>query len=144
MAKILDYINLQILLDDIENKIQPLIEEKESLSLQMENVLESLDSETIKIIANHLWSNMSNEERQNAEEKRSISETLDINSFDIKYLPFHPFIDKWRLTSYSFDNDKSKIKFTVVCDREANHISGLMTYYIPHVTDWIDLKEFEK
>lgn len=105
--------------------------------------MESLDSDTIKIIANHLWSNMSDEERQNAEEKRNESEELDMNSFDAKYLPFHPFIDKWRILSYSYDKsekEKDKIKIIVICDREANHI----TYYIPHVTDWIDLKEFEK
>jgi len=147
MANIFDYINLQNQLEILEDKIQPLIEEKETLSTQMKDVMESLDSDTIKIIANHLWLNMSDEERQNAKKKRKESEELDMNSFDTKYLPFHPFIDKWRIASYLFDkNDKDndKIKITVVCDREANHISGLMSYYIPHVTDWIDLKEFKK
>ena len=144
MANIFDYINIQNELNAVEDKIQPLITKKENLSIQLKNILEHLDEKVIDVITRHLWSNMSEEERDNATAKRDEFEKISIYSFVAMNLPFHPFIDRWRITSYSVkDDDECKIKFTVVCDREANHISGLMTYYIPHVTDWIDLKEFK-
>lgn len=114
MANIFDYINIQNELNAVEDEIQPLITKKENLSIQLKNILEHLDKKVIDVIARHLWSNMSEEERDNATAKRDEFEKIPIYSFVAMNLPFHPFIDRWRITSYSIkDDDESKIKFTI-------------------------------